>query len=806
MGSERRKLVLQWHPDKHPQNREAAEEKIREINDAYETLSNPFKRSQYDNMLVALERKAKGFRLDTTMIKPRMSIPKEFMLSPLGYPDKFVRVVGMSLFVQSRGDAKAEFYDFFKEDRAKRVNNMCRIRPQATAGVGQDGGLNFNFALSRQVSVSEARSVRVVVGSVRFFALTIMQAPPPWLMSALAKLPSRQQQQVQELLMRVMKDMFLPALATVPAAWVLAYVPHFVKLGVVLSKQRLADYNNRDPRSTNPEEFGSKAALVRRCFACHVNALESFPAFALAVLLCKTLGQRDVLAMEFVQDGIKPFEAFNLCIRYLAARILYTMCYILGTNDVVAALRSLIWMDSILSIGRLYMKALTVILSPGQMAESAHFIAVASDVFKGAFRFECYAYPGHYLAFLPPTHLRVVGGTVEEKTAIDFMLVDYAKMFQYITVEEVLTPAVTKLGGQQKYVSLDDLRQDKNVRLYFENVQKKPIWADEDQRIALYLFFGTRANEWDYDARRAEVRLRSKHEQMAQLLRRARNVAEVAAAISASYEDWGSVFRGPRAGSNGLGEDEFKCTHRYDAGVDGKVYLQCQVHPKTEKLFNCLASKRCIPNGDVKFDTCQSKMSRKKCKSCDAGYIFGADGSTCKMKQCTCLLDGKNAGEGASGISCDTDGMMPGTITKRCLCTAGTGAPATGAACESHQANKCISCNTDGGFKMGDDGKTCVCDAGRGFEAADNTCVYKDCSCANGRKAVGVDCPKHLSTKCLSCEAGYRLVKDQCLKNVCTCPDGTAVFGAACDVHDKHQCTTCDKGYELIDDALAFHI
>ncbi|CAK9035826.1 Chaperone protein DnaJ [Durusdinium trenchii] len=155
-----RKLVLQWHPDKHPQNREAAEEKIREINDAYETLSNPFKRSQYDNMLVALERKAKGFRLDTTMIKPRMSIPKEFMLSPLGYPDKFVRVVGMSLFVQSRGDAKAEFYDFFKEAKFSlwwlpEVNNMCRIRPQATAGVGQDGGLNFNFALSRQVSVSE---------------------------------------------------------------------------------------------------------------------------------------------------------------------------------------------------------------------------------------------------------------------------------------------------------------------------------------------------------------------------------------------------------------------------------------------------------------------------------------------------------------------------------------------------------------------------------------------------------------------------------------------------------------------------
>ena len=32
------------------------------------------------------------------------------------------------------------------------------------------------------------------------------------------------------------------------------------------------------------------------------------------------------------------------------------------------------------------------------------------------------------------------------------------------------------------------------------------------------------------------------------------SIRQVAAAISASYEDWGSVFRGPRAGSNGLGE------------------------------------------------------------------------------------------------------------------------------------------------------------------------------------------------------------------------------------------------------------
>ena len=34
------------------------------------------------------------------------------------------------------------------------------------------------------------------------------------------------------------EDMYLPALATVPVAWFLAYVPHFMKFGVILSKQR----------------------------------------------------------------------------------------------------------------------------------------------------------------------------------------------------------------------------------------------------------------------------------------------------------------------------------------------------------------------------------------------------------------------------------------------------------------------------------------------------------------------------------------------------------------------------------------
>ena len=50
-----RKLVFQYHPDRNPDNREAAE-KLKEIMAAYDILSNEESRAQYD--------KNKGFRND----------------------------------------------------------------------------------------------------------------------------------------------------------------------------------------------------------------------------------------------------------------------------------------------------------------------------------------------------------------------------------------------------------------------------------------------------------------------------------------------------------------------------------------------------------------------------------------------------------------------------------------------------------------------------------------------------------------------------------------------------------------------
>jgi len=164
-----RRLVLKYHPDKNPDDREAAEKKIREINNAYEVLSNPAKRAAFQQQASAMETKKRGVRIDTSRIHPRMTIPKKFMLCPMGYPDKFLRALNTSLAFHSRDDTlDVSFNDFFHAAKFSlwwvkhEVNNMCRLRVhsgnQDHAGDVKERaweGMNLSFGLSDQMGTSE---------------------------------------------------------------------------------------------------------------------------------------------------------------------------------------------------------------------------------------------------------------------------------------------------------------------------------------------------------------------------------------------------------------------------------------------------------------------------------------------------------------------------------------------------------------------------------------------------------------------------------------------------------------------------
>merc|ERR1719447_2393863 len=141
-----------------------------------------------------------------------------------------------------------------------------------------------------------------------------------------------------------MKDQYLPALATVPAAWLLVYVPHFVKFGLML-RQRKSEYNNVTPRSEDPDAYGEAAGVIKRAIACHMNGFESFSAFVAAVVLCK------------IQKA-KPMKVAALCFKYLLWRALFTAFYLAGGNRPTAALRSLSWFGSTHAIASLFREAL----------------------------------------------------------------------------------------------------------------------------------------------------------------------------------------------------------------------------------------------------------------------------------------------------------------------------------------------------------------------------------------------------------------------------------------------------------------
>jgi len=178
-----RSVVQMWHPDKHPTKRREAEERIRRINRAFDTLGSPVKRATYDIQVAAVERKRKGERLENNVIKER-AIPTEFYLCPLGHDERFVRADGVGLKVHNRADTPGlEFKDFFRTAKFSlwwlpEGHNVCRLRSQESMAQSLDGGLFVNFMLQRsQAGVPEADVVLSHTQDPRYTNLTAVPSP-----------------------------------------------------------------------------------------------------------------------------------------------------------------------------------------------------------------------------------------------------------------------------------------------------------------------------------------------------------------------------------------------------------------------------------------------------------------------------------------------------------------------------------------------------------------------------------------------------------------------------------------------------
>jgi curved DNA-binding protein CbpA len=72
-----RGLALRYHPDRNPQSQKQAEEKFKEINEAYQVLGDEHKRRQYDYLIALTQYRQKFVTEDAFGVSVGQSVDKE---------------------------------------------------------------------------------------------------------------------------------------------------------------------------------------------------------------------------------------------------------------------------------------------------------------------------------------------------------------------------------------------------------------------------------------------------------------------------------------------------------------------------------------------------------------------------------------------------------------------------------------------------------------------------------------------------------------------------------------------------------
>ncbi|RDI85359.1 hypothetical protein Vi05172_g4825 [Venturia inaequalis] len=138
-------------------------------------------------------------------------------------------------------------------------------------------------------------------------------------------------------------------------AWGLALLPHALKLFILLSgghkwDNRKGRHNMSDPKTIRAPP--NIIARAQRADAAHQNGLESFPLFAVATGAA-------------LWAGVEGEEVLWLQGVYLGLRLVYNIIFIIGGNNAIALLRTIVWGGSVYTSISLLLKSSRVLAAKG---------------------------------------------------------------------------------------------------------------------------------------------------------------------------------------------------------------------------------------------------------------------------------------------------------------------------------------------------------------------------------------------------------------------------------------------------------